>query len=87
LNSGLAQDVELNDGTVRTVKGIFHKAYREAELMEMGVSASSPYVKIATSDLGAVTSGSTATINGTVYTVTEVQNRGNALTILVLSYD
>lgn len=64
------------------VRGIFNNGYAEA--LAGIVAGSAPILKCVQTDIAAVTRGTAVVVNGTSYTVAEIQDDGTGIRDLVL---
>lgn len=81
-------------GDSRTVTAIFDNDHRAIDMGEGQVGTRAPMLTLATSDVEEVIdpgevgdSGTTATVNGTVYRVTSHQPDGNGFSVLILTQE
>lgn len=78
--------VVLQDGTTRSVDGIFDDPFLNAQLGEYELDTARPRLTCRESDVAGVTRGDTATINGEIYDVmTGPQSDGTGMAMLDLA--
>ncbi len=71
-------------GTLKTIKGIFDKAFKIINI-STGIESSTPAVTCKTEDIEGTKHNNPVTIDSVGYRVSEIQDDGTGMTILLLS--